>query len=172
MLYLFLRNLSRKFIALLLIRRMNTVLLLQPVLVPSFMWQSLSLSSRVVYLPPLGKISISFETCTTMLLLFSSYSSSCPIIWLVPSAIFPLSSLSHLYFSALVVFVFQELHIVSFFPQRAFRRQPLIFLILVCYMKVSKKLWDSQWAPWYMTGAGAANGRIKHKNLKGNKKLM
>ena len=70
--------------------------------------------------------------------LFHYGSSFGPIFWIFPSALFPLFSFSHLYFS----FFFFFLRIIHSYlsSQSPFRQQPLIFLLLVCYIKVSKRV--------------------------------
>ena len=55
-----------------------------------------------------------------------------------PLLYFPFFSFSHLYFSALVFFFFFFLGIIHSYL--SFQREPLIFLMLVCYIKVSKRV--------------------------------
>lgn len=124
---------------------MSPVLLLKRVLAPL-------LPAAISFTPFLG-LALTLPWQPQHLILTSSF---CPIIWIFLSDIFPFSffltytSVLCFYFCFFLEFIHPYLS-----SQRPFRWQPLIFLILVCYIKVSKELLDSQEALWFMTIAQA-----------------
>lgn len=119
--------------------RVNSVLLLPPPFALSWCWNLAPLSGCITSLPPCSPAAPQAHPILQPHFSIFSYSSFGQIICTVHSDKFPLSPFSLLYPGAFCFcWLFSKLRILTFLPRGPLWQQPLIFLSLVCCIKISK----------------------------------